>query len=478
MTDMSPADILVIDDDSGIVYTLTSLFESMGHQVSASSDLKQGYELLSTKTFDLLFLDVQLPDGSGLNFLSDVQTLSDPPIVIVMTGFADPEGAEQAIRNGAWDYLEKPLSLQKISLQMIRALQYREEKSQAGTPVMMKRKDIIGDSREIQAALSIAARAANTDANVLIQGETGTGKELFARAIHENSHRHNANFVVVDCGIMTETLVESMLFGHVKGAFTGAAKEQAGIVQLADGGTLFLDEIGDLPQTAQSSFLRVLQERRFRPVGGKKEIHSNFRLIAATNKDLDTMAAQNSFRPDLLFRLKAVNLELPALKNRKSDIKAQALHYIERLCNKYTLPVKGFSPDFMEALQAYSWPGNTRELVHALDSAIAMAQAEPMLFPLHLPRQVRIALARGAFEKTPSPVASTDKVSGKFAAPRVEPGAPVPLLKDMIEKCEKDYFTHLLTATGGDIKSMCRICGLSRAMVYARLKKYNLSRTS
>lgn len=470
---MTPtASILIIDDDKGVTYTLNSLFQKLGHSTEFCHTLSDGLETIRKTHFDILFLDVMLPDGNGLEFLKVIDQLPEAPMVIVMTTFADPDGAEQAILNGAWDYLEKPLSLHKISLQLMRALQYKEKNSSSNRPVFMKRQNIIGDSKEIQSCFTIAAKAANCQASVLILGETGTGKELFAKAIHENSNRSDENFVVLDCGIMTETLVESMLFGHTKGAFTGADKERTGIISLAHKGTLFLDEIGDLPMSAQSSFLRVLQEHRFRPIGGKKEIESDFRVVAATNKDLDAMVKQNKFRHDLLFRLKSIILELPPLKNRTDDIKALVLHYIAVLCDRHGLLTKGFSPDFLEALQTYPWPGNTRELINVLDSAIAMAQNEPTLFPVHLPKKIRIALAQSAIKK-PAPVPVP---SGDIALKTQTVSSDFTSLKALIHQTEKKYFESLFSVTKGDIKTICRISELSRAMVYARLKKYNLSR--
>ena len=465
------ANILIIDDDDSVRYTLSSLFTPMGHTVTGCENLEQGFSELSRNEFDVTFLDVQLPDGSGLDFLKQIHQLPSPPLVIVMTGYANPEGAESAILNGAWDYLEKPLSLKKISLQMIRALQYRQTRQQVEDPVLLDRQDIIGNSNAIDASLTVAAEEANCDASVLIQGETGTGKELFAKAIHDNSRRARENFMVVDCGIMTESLVESMLFGHVKGAFTGADKAHTGIIAMAHNGTLFLDEIGDLPLSTQASFLRVLQEKKFRPVGGKKEIESDFRLIAATNKDLDQMVKEEKFRQDLLFRLRAINLELPPLRHRKGDIKPLVQHYIQKLCDKYGIAVKGFSPDFIEGLETYEWPGNARELVNTMDSTIAMAHNEPILFPLHLPKPIRICLAKESLEK---PAAKPPQPAAM--QPEHHLDAPLPKLKEVIETTEKQYFQSLLQSTSGDIKSMCDISGLSRAMVYARLKKYHLSR--
>lgn len=260
--------VLVIDDDKNVCTAISNAVERMGHKTVHALTLKEGLEKACSDSFDVVFLDVQMPDGNGLDILPPIRGTPSSPEVIIITGFADPDGAELAIKNGAWDYIEKPCSVQEMTLPFIRALEYREEKKAAKVPVALKREGIVGSSPKLGACLDLLPQMSNSVANVLITGETGTGKELFARAIHENSPRAGKNFVVVDCAALPDTLVESVLFGHQKGAFTGADKAQDGLVKQADRGTLFLDEVGELPLSIQKSFLRVLQERRFRPVGG------------------------------------------------------------------------------------------------------------------------------------------------------------------------------------------------------------------
>ena len=255
---------------------------------------------------------------------------------------------------------------------------------------------MVGNCAAIRKCLDIMAEAAQSDASVLIVGETGTGKEVCARAIHDNGPMAARNFVVVDCASLPDTLVESVLFGHEKGAFTGADRSQEGLIRQAHGGTLFLDEIGELPFGLQKTFLRVLQERRFRPVGGKWEVESNFRLVAATNRDLGKLAAEGYFRTDLLFRLTAFTIELPALRERRDDIRDLAVYYMMKICERYTIGTKGFSPEFLEALRAYEWPGNVRELINAMERAIASARHEPTLYPNHLPTEIRAKIARSS----------------------------------------------------------------------------------
>ncbi len=274
--------------------------------------IREGLEKVSTGVFDVVFLDVWLPDGNGLEALPQIQQTSYQPEVFIVTGLGDADGAELAINSGAWAYIQKPLSMKNISLQLERALQFREEKTQAKSPVLLRREGIIGNSKAIERCLSKVAYVARRDTNVLVTGETGTGKELFAKAIHDNSLRVRKKFVVVDCASLQKTLVGSMLFGHEKGAFTGAENSREGLIKQADGGTLVLDEIGELPLSVQTEFLRGLQEHRFRPLGSDKEIKSDFRLISTTNRNLKAMVKSRRFRQDLYFRLQTVSIELAA----------------------------------------------------------------------------------------------------------------------------------------------------------------------
>ena len=309
------ANILIIDDDNLIRDSFSEVVRRMGHEPHVASSMSEGLKAIKTGRFDLVFSDVRMPDGSGLDLLPEIRQIDFPPEVIIMTGYGDPDGAELAIKNGAWDYIGKPVSIQEIMLPVERALQYREKSRVTVLPVSLKRDGIIGNGHKLRSCLDRLAQAAHSDASVLISGETGTGKELFAWAIHENSPRADKNFVVVDCAALPETLVESTLFGHVRGAFTGADKARDGLIKQADGGTLFMDEIGELSAGIQKTFLRVLQEKRYRPVGGSQEIKSDFRLVAATNRDLDGMSANGGFREDLLFRVRTLVIDLPPLRD-------------------------------------------------------------------------------------------------------------------------------------------------------------------
>jgi two-component system NtrC family response regulator len=465
------ARILIIDDDRLVLDSLRQVVEKTGHAAFSASSIAEALKIIHSQAFDIVFCDVRMPDGSGLDILPEIRAACPAPEVIIITGFGDPDGAELAIKNGAWDYVEKPLSVRDVMLSIERALQYRDKKQAATTPVALKTDGIVGGSPKLRACLDALAQAACSDANVLISGETGTGKELFAWAIHKNSARGDRNFVVVDCAALPETLVESTLFGHVRGAFTGADKPRDGLIKQADGGTLFLDEIGELPVSIQKAFLRVLQERRFRPVGGGQEVSSDFRLIAATNRRLEDMTKSGGFREDLLFRIRTLVIDLPPLRDTKEDIRDLVVFYVVKFCEQYGVPMKSFSPEFHDVLMTYNWPGNVRELIQALEKAIVSAKDEPVLFPKHLPEHIRIHLARASVLQRKAPKPPTEEVPDWT-------GKPVSL-KDFRETAlvsvEKDYLRSLMRAAAGNIGEACRISGLSRSRLYTLLKKYQIS---
>ena len=467
------ANVLIIDDEKGICDVLSKMVEGMGHEATYALSLEEGLKQVSSKTFDVVFLDVRLPDGDGLDALPRIAKGPLSPEVIIITGEGDPDGAELAIKSGAWAYIEKPASIQKMTLPLVRALQYRREKSAIKPTRVLKRGEIVGSSPQLQDCLDLLARVANSNANVLITGETGSGKELFARTIHNNSPRAGKNFVVVDCTALPETLVESILFGHERGAFTGADKARIGLVREADGGTLFLDEVGELPLTVQKDFLRVLQEYRVRPLGSTKEVKSDFRLVSATNRDLERMVELGQFRQDLFFRLRSLTMELPPLRTRPQDIKDLTMHYMVKLCERYEMETKGFSPGFLEAMTAYDWPGNVRELQQTMERVLTIARFEPTLFPQHLPTQIRVHEAR----------ASVGKDEGVKDRPEESnyPTEIIPSLQDVrqatLSKVEKQYLEDLMLVTKKDINEACRIAGLSRSRLYHLLQKHGISRS-
>lgn len=466
--------ILIIDDDLAICKAISDTVKQMGHDVNYALTLKYGLEEVFSRAYDLVFLDVCLPDGYGLDALQKIMEIPSSPEVIIITGDGDPDGAELSVKSGAWDYIEKPFSKESITLPLIRALQYRDEKKVKKPPIALKKEGIVGSSSRITRCLDQVAQAATSDASVLITGETGTGKELFASAIHRNSPRRNNSFVIVDCAVLPENLVESLLFGHKKGAFTGADKTREGLIKQADGGTLFLDEVGELPFSIQKAFLRVVQEHRFRPLGEEKEIKSDFRLIAATNRNLDQMVAEGKFRQDLLFRIRSVIIGLPPLRERTEDIRELATHYMTKLCDAHRRGTKGFSPEFIESLTAYGWPGNVRELINAMESILTTSGDEPILFPKHLPTHIRIKLVRAIVNHRnngkvkPNGILGESQIICNFRKFR----------ERAVSEAEKKYLGNLMSQAKWNIKETCRISGLSRPRLYALLKKHDISRSS
>ena len=463
------AKILIIDDDESFCIGLAEAISVGEHETHCAHTFGEGKRLAESGSYDVVFLDVMLPDGNGLDRLSEIQSVSSEPEVIILTGGGTPDGAELAIGSGAWDYIQKPFSLSTIKLHLMRALQYREERRTKKPARTLKIDAIIGNGPRMKIAHDQLSEAISTDVNVLITGETGTGKELFAKAIHDNSSRAKESFVVVDCAALQGTLIESILFGHEKGAFTGAVQSREGLIKQADGGTLFLDEIAELPLSLQKVFLRVLQERRFRPVGGQKEVESDFRLITATNHELESMVHSGAFREDLLYRLRAHTLVLPPLRDHREDIFPIAVYHVEKICKRSGLEPKTFSPDFIEALLSYHWPGNVRELVNAIERAVAAASSASTLFRKHLPREIRVDLVR----------ASTGNHSPIDGIKDILPSNNPPTLKELrtsvYAKAEKEYLTDLLKMTAGNIEQACGISDLRQPRLYELLRKHKIS---
>ena len=459
---------LIIDDDRITCEIISEIINTAGHHGEYEFTLKKGLERVSQGSFDLVFLDVHLPDGNGLGVISDIKHSQSSPDVVIITGEGSREGAETAIKSGSWDYIQKPLSMAKIQLILSRVLQYRKAKLSLKTPKILKRDGIIGSSPEINRCLVQVAKAADNDTNVLLTGESGTGKEIFAKAIHDNSERAGKAFVVVDCAALPENLIESTLFGNEKGAFTGANLAREGLIKEADGGTLFLDEVGELLLPQQRAFLRVLQERRFRPIGGKRDMFSDFRLIAATNRNLEEMVKAGTFREDLFFRIQSLMICIPPLRDRSEDIDEIASYYIAKLSEKYGWGQKGYNPEFLEAIASYHWPGNVRELIHAIENVLSESRGEPTLFRIHLPVHIRSRLAKSSLEDDLTPNSGYRQKSNNPAS--------FPKLKEWMDESEKRYFEDLIRFTEGEINKICRISGISRSNIYTRFKKYNLSR--
>lgn len=467
--------IAIIDDDLLFRDVLAENCQLMGHEIFTAGSIGEGRTILRTEHIDLLFLDVRLPDGNGLDLFSVIRDMPSAPEVIIITGMGDANGAELAIKNGAWNYLQKPLARQEITLQVKRALEYHATKQQLPSHVSLKRDDIIGKSQPLCKCLDQIAACAGTDTTVLLTGETGTGKELFARAIHANSNRADKQFVVVDCGSLPEKLIESILFGHVKGAFTGADRAQKGLIEQSDGGTLFLDEVGELPLESQKNFLRVLQEQVYRPLGKNEEMSCDFRVVAATNRDLSVMVDKNLFRGDLYYRLKGFHIQLPPLRERKEDIEKLTMDFIFSLCRREKIPVKGVVQETIEDLLCYSWPGNVRELKQTLEKAILSDPKASALYSIHLPPEIRLNRIRSqvsskqVHSNEPIETSSVDRFQELDILPEFKE-----YRKIQLKAVERRYLKRLMQETNGNIITACKLSGLSRSRLYDLLKSHSL----
>jgi len=469
------AKILVVDDDELICDLLTDAVGRRGHTALCAGTLAEARRILAREEPDLVYMDVRLPDGSGINALEEIRASASAPEVIIITGQGDPDGAELALRCGAWDYIEKPTSVERMVLPLLRALAFREEKRRRRAPTLAADSGIVGTSPKMAACLARAAMAAASRVDVFISGETGTGKEVFAQAIHQSGSRAKNRFVVVDCTTLPGNLAESELFGHERGSFTGADRRQTGLIAQADGGTLFLDEVGELPLPLQTKFLRVLQERRFRPLGSDTEIKSDFRLVAATNRDLSAMVRRGEFRDDLLYRLRAFRIELPPLRERGGDIQALVAVHLAKAAERLGGKVREASPEFMELMEAHDWPGNVRELFQTVDMSLVSAHGDEALLPQHLPLDLRVRLMRRSV---------TDKAeAGLAAAPDQEDsrGAQSGKLQpwrahraQLLGEAERAYFSALLRMTGADAARAAQLSGLKSARLYELLAKHGL----
>jgi two-component system, NtrC family, response regulator len=460
------ANVLIIDDDRDMSDMLSEVVSTMGHSAATAFSLEEGLKAAATEPYQVILLDVRLPDGDGAEKLPTFRSMPSAPEVIIITGFGSRDGAELALTSGAWDYISKTTSLSEIRLTVSRAIKYKEHQTKdIGIPQDLKLEGLLWKSDRMAVCIAHLSQAVKSDANVLITGETGTGKELFAMAIHNNSSRANMNFVTVDCAALPPTLAESLLFGHEKGAFTSADKSVEGLIKQADGGTLFLDEIGELPVVIQKSFLRVLQEHRFRPLGAKGEVESNFRVVAATNRNLDEMISSGKFRQDLLHRIQSIVIQIPPLRKRTEDVIELILHYSKKLCRRYGMSTKNFSPEFLETMAAYGWPGNVRELINCLEWTIAAAGQELTLYPKHLPTNLRMNSTYG------------DK--GETIVPDAASLLTLRNARDSaIMETELQYLSRLMDIAKDDFKKACRISGLSSPQLYALMRKHRLTRSN
>ncbi len=386
------ARVLVADDEPSLRDMLRIVLGRDGYQVTTAGNGREAIDLLARSSFDLLISDIRMPDVGGVDVLRAAKAANRDMVVFMMTAFASADTAVEAMRLGAVDYFTKPFSMDELRLKVRQHLESSRLKREN---VLLKRalqsgnqfSGLIGRSEPMVALFSTIESVAKTHSTVLITGESGTGKELVARAMHFNSLRRGQPFVAVNCGAVPETLLESELFGHMRGAFTGADTMRKGLMEVADRGTIFLDEIGEMNTVMQVKLLRVLQERRFRRLGGTEEVQVDLRIVAATNQDLGKLVAEGRFREDLFYRINVIPVHLPPLRERREDVSLLAEHFLAKHSKELGKSVRAISRDAMARLEAYTWPGNVRELENVIERAVALAKTEAVLaetLPLHL----------------------------------------------------------------------------------------------
>ena len=445
---MATASILVADDDAVARELLVEVLTREGYRVRAAAGGAEAIRAAESEVFDVALIDLRMPDVDGLAVLARIRALDPAPPVFILTAFAAIETTIEAIRQGAYDYLSKPFRVDEIKLAVRRVLETerlvrenREFRQELRGRYGVER--LIGQSPEMVDIYRLVARVAALDTTVLIQGETGTGKELVARAIHYASPRAERPFVAIDCAALPESLFESELFGHERGAFTGAVGSRRGLLETADGSTCFLDEIGELPLGLQAKLLRVLQERVLRRVGGNEPLPVNLRLIAATNRDLRKRVEDGAFREDLYYRLNGVAIMVPPLRERGADIPLLAHDFMQRYAAAAGKHLEGFAPEALALLSAHRWPGNVRELEHAIERAVALARSA-MILPEDLPPEIRAETAR-----TPE----------------------LPAARMTLDEVKRWYVGTVLEGTGGNKVRAADLLGIDRRTLYRILER-------
>ncbi|MBW1989337.1 MAG: sigma-54-dependent Fis family transcriptional regulator [Deltaproteobacteria bacterium] len=384
MTDAKSKKLLVVDDEPGMREFLEVMLARKGYQVSVASSGREAIDLLGKEPWDLLLCDIRLGDISGLEVLRRAKELSPSPVVIMISAYATTETAVSAMNEGAYDYIPKPFDNVELNQTIENALEHRtlereKEKLDAELAQTLHFSRLVGNSPAMKRVYSMIRQAAPTKTNILITGESGTGKELIARAIHEQSPRKDKPFVVIHCGGIPETLMESELFGHVKGAFTGATNDKKGLFEAGNGGTVFLDEVGELSKSIQVKLLRVIQERSFKPVGGTRDVNVDIRLVSATNKDLEKEVIAGNFREDLFYRLNVIELRVPPLRERKEDLRPLAQHFLDKFSREMGKSINKLSSYAIGLLQSYDFPGNIRELENIIERSVALSTTNIIL---------------------------------------------------------------------------------------------------
>jgi two-component system, NtrC family, response regulator AtoC len=449
---------LIVDDHQSIRKLCMTVGASLGFHSMEAESAEAALAYLETDSPDIILADLMMPNMTGLEFLPRVRQILPRTEIAIMTGHGTIETAVQAMRLGAYDYITKPFRIEELKL----LLQRMEEKVKLvaenqflrdRVSAEMELNGIVGSSSKIQDVLRMVARLKDTRTPVLITGESGTGKELVARAIHYRGSFAKRPFVAVDCGSLVPTLIESELFGYEKGAFTGANRSKEGLFQAANGGTIFLDEIGELPQEMQAKLLRVLQEKEVRPVGSNQRIKVDVRVVAATNRDLETAYKQGEFRKDLYFRLNVVTLHLPTLRERRSDIPTLVHYFLDKFAPGKAITI---SPAAMKCMLQYEWPGNVRELENAMERAMALGNQE-------------------AIELHDLPPAIRSTADSPTAIPEAGPVRSKPPVSDTdLEELERTTIQRVFQQVNGDKTLAGKMLGISRATLYRKLKRYNI----
>ncbi len=444
--------ILIIDDDATFRLTLRATLEQAGYEIHEAEDGRIGLQRLHEMVFDLILLDLRMKDMQGDEALRRIKEMSPAVPVVIITAYATVQTAVETLKQGAFDYLIKPVDMDALLAIVSKALRYYELESE--NQVLKERigeqfdfSRILGRSKKMRDVLEVLTLAAPSGATILILGESGTGKELIANAIHENSPRKDRAFVKVNCAALAENLLESELFGHERGAFTGAVQQRKGRFELAAGGTIFLDEIGDMALSTQAKILRVLQEGEFERLGSSKTLKVDVRVVAATHRDLPRAIEEGTFREDLYFRLSVVTIELPALRERKEDIPTLAEHFLKKYAEKNQRLIKGFAPKTMDLLVRYDWPGNIRELENMVERAVILCRDE-YIQPGCLP---------GQFQEL-----AGNEEAGETG---VRPG-------HSIREVEKELILKTLEQTGGNRTRAAEILGITRRALQYKLKEY------
>jgi two-component system response regulator HydG len=448
--------ILVVDDDHAHRTMLKTLVGGWGYEVAEATDGNEAVQVVRERPFDLVLMDIRMVKVSGIEALSEIKAYNPAIPIIMMTAYASVDTAVEALKKGAYDYLTKPLDFDELRFAMERAMDHSQLKQEnrllrESLGGRFDRRNIIGRSVPMAELLETVAQVAPSEATILIVGESGTGKELIAGAIHHNSHRKEGPLVNMNCAAVTETLLESELFGHEKGAFTGAYKRKEGRFVQADGGTLFLDEVSEMSLAMQAKLLRVLQEMEITRVGGEEPLKVDVRLVAATNKDLMQEIEAGRFREDLFYRLNVVTLRIPPLRERHEDIPLLAQHFLTQFAQKNQKTVKGFTPQAMDRLLKYDWPGNVRELMNAVERAVVLSRSD------YLGDEEFVLVFR-------------NKPEEQRAEP-VEVKGPANL---PLEEVEKTTILNTLDAAGGNKSEAARRLGITRRTLHKKLKKYGL----